>query len=171
MYVHCLLLLWLCFFCALIRAGGAADFCRRTTRKRSIHQHAQLILMCSLVYVSHRSIDFTGWVARCPYFQAVIVDSHPCMISPRAVGCTNHSPPCPRLPAGICAAVVVDVMQMTDYYTHMVCTPARASLMTGRYVVRYGMQYNIIDTGATWGLPLTEKVRLCRRGMGVSRAK
>ncbi len=51
------------------------------------------------------------------------------------------------------------VMQMTEYYTHSVCTPARASLMTGRYVVRFGMQYSIVDTGAPWGLPLTEKVR------------
>lgn len=64
------------------------------------------------------------------------------------------------------AAVVDDVMQMTDYYTHMVCTPARASLMTGRYVVRFGMQYNIVDTGAPWGLPLTEKVGLGTGGGG-----
>eukprot|EP00752_Nemacystus_decipiens_P014973 g13331.t2 len=49
-------------------------------------------------------------------------------------------------------------VKMTDYYTHSVCTPARASLMTGRYVVRFGMQYNIVETGATWGLPLTEKI-------------
>eukprot|EP00903_Cladosiphon_okamuranus_P009879 g9384.t1 len=49
-------------------------------------------------------------------------------------------------------------VKMTDYYSHMVCTPARASLMTGRYVVRFGMQYNIVETGAPWGLPLTEKL-------------
>lgn len=47
---------------------------------------------------------------------------------------------------------------MTQYYTMSICTPARASLMTGRYTVRYGMQYNVIQPGAKWGLPLTEKV-------------
>eukprot|EP00904_Undaria_pinnatifida_P009087 jgi/Undpi1/5308/HiC_scaffold_2.g00589.m1 len=38
------------------------------------------------------------------------------------------------------------------------CTPARASLMTGRYPLRYGMQYGVIMPGSPWGLPLTEKV-------------
>lgn len=32
--------------------------------------------------------------------------------------------------------------------------------MTGRYVVRYGMQYDVITPGAPWGIPVTEKVRL-----------
>lgn len=53
---------------------------------------------------------------------------------------------------------------MTEYYTMSTCTPARASLMTGRYAVRYGLQYSVIDPGAPWGLPLTEKVR--KRGEG-----
>lgn len=89
------------------------------------------------------------------------VRAFPCVLSPRNPAAPDtHALP-PRVPAGVCtAAAVVDAMQMTQYYTHSVCTPARASLMTGRYVVRYGMQYNIIDTGATWGLPLSEKVRL-----------
>ncbi|CAN0570507.1 unnamed protein product [Laminaria digitata] len=39
-----------------------------------------------------------------------------------------------------------------------ICTPARASLMTGRYPIRYGLQYNVIQPGAPWGLPLHEKV-------------
>ncbi|CAN0405683.1 unnamed protein product, partial [Ectocarpus sp. 8 AP-2014] len=39
------------------------------------------------------------------------------------------------------------------------CTPARASLMTGRYTVRYGMQYNVpINPGEPWGVPLSEKM-------------
>lgn len=50
-------------------------------------------------------------------------------------------------------------LQLTNYYTMSICTPARASLMTGRYVVRYGLQYNVIQPGAPWGLPLEEKVR------------
>ena len=50
------------------------------------------------------------------------------------------------------------LLQLTNYYTMSICTPARASLMTGRYVVRYGLQYNVIQPGAPWGLPLEEKV-------------
>lgn len=58
----------------------------------------------------------------------------------------------------MCVRVFFPAEQMTQYYTMSICTPARASLMTGRYVVRYGMQYNVIQPGAKWGLPLTEKV-------------
>lgn len=47
---------------------------------------------------------------------------------------------------------------MKEYYSMQICTPARASLMTGRYVIRYGLQYSVIQPGAPWGLPLTEKV-------------
>ena len=49
-------------------------------------------------------------------------------------------------------------MQLTNYYTMTVCTPARASIMTGRYPVRYGMQHATIKPGSPWGLPLDEKV-------------
>ncbi|CAM9643557.1 unnamed protein product, partial [Hapterophycus canaliculatus] len=38
------------------------------------------------------------------------------------------------------------------------CTPARASIMTGRYPLRYGMQYGVLMPGAPWGLPLSEKI-------------
>eukprot|EP00752_Nemacystus_decipiens_P014913 g13276.t1 len=49
-------------------------------------------------------------------------------------------------------------IKMKEYYSMQICTPARASLMTGRYVVRYGLQYSVIQPGAPWGLPLNEKL-------------
>eukprot|EP00752_Nemacystus_decipiens_P016039 g14340.t1 len=49
-------------------------------------------------------------------------------------------------------------IKMKEYYSMQICTPARASLMTGRYVVRYGLQYSVIQPGAPWGLPLNEKI-------------
>ncbi|CAM9251444.1 unnamed protein product [Pylaiella littoralis] len=49
-------------------------------------------------------------------------------------------------------------VKMSNYYSMAICTPARASLMTGRYVVRYGLQYNVIQPAAPWGLPVTEKI-------------
>lgn len=48
--------------------------------------------------------------------------------------------------------------QLSQYYSMPICTPARAALMTGRYSIRYGFQYSLIQPGAAWGLPLTEKV-------------
>ncbi|CAN0190725.1 unnamed protein product, partial [Laminaria digitata] len=50
------------------------------------------------------------------------------------------------------------VSQLSNYYSMSLCTPARAALMTGRYPIRYGMQYGVIVPGAPWGLPLSEKV-------------
>lgn len=47
---------------------------------------------------------------------------------------------------------------MTNYYSMSLCTPSRASLMTGRYPLRYGLQYSVIQPAAPWGLPMTEKV-------------
>lgn len=62
----------------------------------------------------------------------------------------NITPNLDRLAAG--------GVKLKNYYTMSICTPARASLMTGRYVVRYGLQYNVIQPGAPWGLPLQEKI-------------
>ena len=45
---------------------------------------------------------------------------------------------------------------MTNYYSQEVCTPARASLLTGRYPVTVGMQYGDVDPAESWGLPLKE---------------
>lgn len=52
----------------------------------------------------------------------------------------------------------VGARQLSQYYSMPICTPARAALMTGRYSIRYGLQYSLINPGAAWGLPLTEKV-------------
>lgn len=45
---------------------------------------------------------------------------------------------------------------MENYYSMEVCTPARASLLTGRHPLTIGMQYFMVETAIPWGLPLNE---------------
>ncbi len=46
----------------------------------------------------------------------------------------------------------------TDYYAPAnLCTPSRAGLLTGRYAVRTGLAYEVIQPGDERGLPLSEK--------------
>ena len=45
---------------------------------------------------------------------------------------------------------------LRSFYVQPVCSPTRASLMTGRYVAHTGV-YSIVRPNASWGLPLTEK--------------
>lgn len=45
---------------------------------------------------------------------------------------------------------------LRSFYVQPVCSPTRASLMTGRYVAHTGV-YSVVRPHASWGLPLTEK--------------
>ena len=45
---------------------------------------------------------------------------------------------------------------LESFYVQPVCSPTRATLMTGRFVTRTGV-YTIVRPGAAWGLPLAER--------------
>ncbi len=45
---------------------------------------------------------------------------------------------------------------LTSFYVQPVCSPTRASFMTGRYVTRTGV-YTVVRPHASWGLPLGEQ--------------
>lgn len=45
---------------------------------------------------------------------------------------------------------------MANFYAQEVCTPSRASLLTGRYPLSVGMQYGMVAAIAEWGMSLDE---------------
>jgi arylsulfatase A-like enzyme len=46
--------------------------------------------------------------------------------------------------------------RLEQFYAQPMCTPTRASLMTGRYPFRYGLQTLVIPASSTYGLPTDE---------------
>ena len=50
-----------------------------------------------------------------------------------------------------------DGVRLEDFYGMLVCTPARAELMTGRYAMRYGLERLVIFPSHTYGWPTDER--------------
>uniref|UniRef100_A0A7S3XL37 Sulfatase N-terminal domain-containing protein n=1 Tax=Heterosigma akashiwo TaxID=2829 RepID=A0A7S3XL37_HETAK len=51
-------------------------------------------------------------------------------------------------------ALASDGIKLDRYYTMYVCTPARASLLTGKNAIKTGTHYQVLHDSAPWGLPL-----------------
>ncbi|MGF1583067.1 MAG: arylsulfatase [Gemmataceae bacterium] len=48
-------------------------------------------------------------------------------------------------------------VRLEQFYVMPVCSPTRASLITGRYTIRYGLQTGVVRPWARYGLPLNER--------------
>ena len=61
--------------------------------------------------------------------------------------------------------------RLEQFYVQPVCSPTRASLMTGRYPMRYGLQVGVITPWENRGLPLEEQVLpMALKGAGYTTA-
>ncbi len=48
--------------------------------------------------------------------------------------------------------------QLNQFYVMPSCSPTRASMLTGRYTIRYGLQVSVIKPEHKYGLPVEEKI-------------
>jgi len=54
--------------------------------------------------------------------------------------------------------LAADGAKLESFYGMPVCTPSRSALMTGRYPIRYGRQFNVLRPNSKVGLSLDEKL-------------
>lgn len=56
-----------------------------------------------------------------------------------------HSPDSPLVgKTPVTDALAAESVRLTEYYSHPVCTPTRAALLTGRYAVNVGMPFPLL---------------------------
>ena len=55
-------------------------------------------------------------------------------------------------------SLAADGIKLEWYYSQQLCTPSRASLLTGYYPIHLGMQHDVIQPESKFGLPLGHKL-------------
>ena len=82
--------------------------------------------------------------ARPPHLLFVVVDD----LGSHDMGWQGHQLKTPHVDSLAAEAVL-----LRDYYVLPVCSPTRTSIMSGMYPMRYGLQHQVIWSGAPAGLP------------------
>ena len=54
--------------------------------------------------------------------------------------------------------LAADGIKLRNYYSQQLCTPSRASLLTGKYPIHLGMQHDVIQPESPFGLPLGHQI-------------
>jgi hypothetical protein len=90
-----------------------------------------------------------GEVGQKPNFIVIVADD----LSWNSIGYTEpkYEVITPTLTSLARSGVIMD-----NFYAQEVCSPARASLLTGRYPLSIGMQYGMVAATAEWGMDLDE---------------
>ena len=55
-------------------------------------------------------------------------------------------------------SLAADGIKLEWYYSQQLCTPSRASLLTGYYPIHLGMQHDVIQPESVFGMPLGHKL-------------
>src|SRR5690349_16450807 len=86
--------------------------------------------------------------ARKPNFVIFLIDD----LGWKQVGFNNAPYKTPNIDA-----LAAGGTKLNQFYVMPVCSPTRASLLTGRYPMRYGLQVSVVRPWAQYGLPLEER--------------
>lgn len=148
-----------------LNSNDYADYSDAVTKSRYSHHVGTFIFVCTAILIGSvaigRHIMFTSdsqqndtephneSLARRPNFVFILSDD----VGWNSVGSDSSDLAfaTPHL-----TELAQNGIRLSNYYSQELCSPARASLLTGRYPLSVGMQYGTVQVAAKFGLSLAE---------------